>query len=269
VERKSEVSFMPSPFPGMDPYLESPSIWQDFHHSFIDEMRAVLVPKVRPKYAVHIERYVCIAEPTGEETRIRPDVTVAETHREGVEAEPQTMPTLTAVLVPLPEPEEVYHYFLEIREVATQKVITIIEMLSPFNKRPGEGREDYLRKRRLILQSEVHLVELDLLRDGERVPMGKPLPPADYYAIISRSYKRPMAEVYAWTIRQPLPTIPIPLKRGEPDVMLDLQAVFTTVYDRAGYDYRLPYDREPEVPLKPEDAEWAKQIIAKWREKVR
>jgi hypothetical protein len=78
-----------------------------------------------------------------------------------------------------------------------------------------------------------------------------------------------MAEVYAWTIRQPLPTIPIPLKRGEPDVMLDLQAVFTTVYDRAGYDYRLPYDREPEVPLKPEDAEWAKQIIAKWREKVR
>jgi hypothetical protein len=112
---------MPSPFPGMDPYLESPSVWQDFHHSFIDEMRAVLVPKVRPKYAVHIERYVCIAEPTGEETRIRPDVTVAETHKEGVEAKPQTMPTLTAVLVPLPEPEEVYHYFLEIREVATQK----------------------------------------------------------------------------------------------------------------------------------------------------
>jgi len=95
--------------------------------------------------------------------------------------------------------------------------------------------------------------------------MGKPLPKGQYYAIISRSYKRPIAEVYAWTIRQPLPTIPIPLKRGEADVMLDLQSVLNSVYDRAGYDYRLPYDREPDPPLSHEDWEWAKQIIAKSR----
>ena len=256
---------MPSPFPGMDPYLEAPAIWQDFHHSFIDEMRAKLVPKVRPKYAVHIERYVCIAEPTGEEIKVRPDLTIAKTQQRGTAIEPEPSPISTAVLVPLPEPQEVYHYFLEIRELATQKVITIVEMLSPFNKRPGEGREDYLRKRRMILESDVHLVELDLLREGERLPMGKPLPQGQYYAIVSRSYKRPIAEVYAWTIKQPLPTIPIPLKRGEPDVMLDLQSVLNSVYDRAGYDYRLPYDREPDPPLSPEDWEWAKQIIAKSR----
>ncbi|MCX7643190.1 MAG: DUF4058 family protein, partial [Armatimonadetes bacterium] len=260
---------MPSPFPGMDPYLESPSIWQDFHHSFIDEMRATLVPKVRPKYAVHIERYVCISEPTIEEIRVRPDLTIAETQGQGVEPESQPSAVTTAVLVPLPEPQEVYHYFLEIREVATQKVITIVEMLSPFNKRAGEGREDYLRKRRMILESNVHLVELDLLREGERLPMGKPLPSGHYYAIISRSYKRPIAEVYAWTIKQPLPTIPIPLKRGDEDVMLDLQKVLSAVYDRAGYDYRLPYDRQPERPLSDDDGEGAKQIIAKWREQAR
>jgi len=259
---------MPSPFPGMDPYLEAPAVWQDFHHSFIDEMRAALVPKVRPKYAVHIERYICIAEPTGGEIRVRPDLTVTETQRQPAEPSLQPSAVATAVLVPLPEPQEVYHYFLEIREVSTQKVVTIVEMLSPFNKRPGEGREDYLRKRRMILESDVHLVELDLLRDGERLPMGKPLPPGQYYAIISRSYRRPIAEVYAWTVRQPLPTIPIPLKRGEEDVMLDLQGVLDAVYERAGYDYRLPYDRQPEPPLSDEDWEWAQKIIAKWKEKT-
>ncbi|MCS7264514.1 MAG: DUF4058 family protein, partial [Armatimonadetes bacterium] len=84
----------------------------------------------------------------------------------------------------------------------------------------------------------------------------------------SRSYKRPIAEVYAWTIKQPLPTIPIPLKRGDEDVMLDLQKVLNAVYDRAGYDYRLAYDRQPEPPLSDDDWEWAKQIIAKWRERT-
>ncbi len=256
---------MPSPFPGMDPYLEAPSGWQEFHHLFVAGIQEALVPKVRPRYAVHIERYVYVVDVMGEESRLRPDVTVAETGREGIIAEPQTAATATAVLVPLPELEEVRHYFLEIRELETQKVVTVIEMLSPFNKRAGKGRDEYLARRAEILLSDVHLVELDLLREGERLPMGKPLPKGQYYAIISRSYKRPIAEVYAWTIRQPLPTIPIPLKRGEPDVMLDLQSVLNSVYDRAGYDYRLPYDREPDPPLSPEDWEWAKQIIAKSR----
>jgi len=256
---------MLSPFPGMDPYLEAPSGWQEFHSRFINTMSDFLVPKVRPRYAVHIERYVYVVDVMGEESRLRPDVTVAETGREGIIAEPQTAATATAVLVPLPELEEVRHYFLEIRELETQKVVTVIEMLSPFNKRTGKGRDEYLARRAEILLSDVHLVELDLLREGERLPMGKPLPPGQYYAIVSRSYKRPIAEVYAWTIRQPLPTIPIPLKRGEADVMLDLQSVLNSVYDRAGYDYRLPYDREPDPPLSPEDWEWAKQIIAKSR----
>ncbi|MDW8026783.1 MAG: DUF4058 family protein, partial [Armatimonadota bacterium] len=226
---------MPSPFPGMDPYLEAPAGWQEFHSRFINTMSDFLVPKVRPKYAVYIERYVYVAEILGEKLRIRPDVTIAETGREEIIAQPQTVSTAKTVLLPLPELEEVRHYFLEIRELETQKVVTVIEMLSPFNKQAGKGRDEYLSRRNEILLSDVHLVELDLLREGERLPMGKPLPSGHYYAIISRSYKRPIAEVYAWTIKQPLPTIPIPLKRGDEDVMLDLQKVLDAVYDRAGY----------------------------------
>ncbi len=262
---------MPSPFPGMDPYLEAPAGWQDFHHSFVDEIRAALVPKLRPRYSVHIERYVYLTALDAEEARLRPDVTVAQVQTEPTKAEGAvaTMTeTATAILVPLPVIEEVRHYYLEIRELATQRVVTVIEMLSPFNKRLGEGRTEYLKRRNAILQSDVHLIELDLLREGERVPMGKPLPSADYYAILSRFYRRPMAQVYFWTIRQKMPTIPVPLLRGEPDVPLDLQAVFTAVYERAGYDYRLPYDRDPEPPLRPEDERWAKELIAKWRKSV-
>ncbi len=259
---------MPSPFPGMDPYLEAPAGWQEFHSRFINTISDFLVPKLRPRYAVHIERYVYLTALDAEATRLRPDVAVAQTLPEAPRTEGAVVThteTTSAVLIPLPVVEEVRHYFLEIRELTTQKVVTVIEMLSPFNKCPGDDRTEYLKRRNAILNSDAHLVELDLLREGERVPMGKPLPPADYYAIVSRSYRRPIAEVYSWTVRDPMPKIPIPLKRGDQDVLLDLQAVFTTVYDRAGYDYRLPYDREPDPPLKPEDREWAKQIIAKWK----
>jgi len=259
---------MPSPFPGMDPYLEAPAGWQEFHSRFINTISDFLVPQLRPRYAVHIERYAYLTALDAEAPHLRPDVSIAQTSPEAPRTE-GAVATLTeiatAILVPLPDIEEVRHYFLEIRELTTQRVVTVIEMLSPFNKRIGDGRTEYLKRRNAILNSDAHLIELDLLREGERVPMGKPLPPADYYAIVSRSYRRPMAEVYAWTIRQKMPTIPVPLLWGEPDVPLDLQGVLTTVYDRAGYDYRLPYDRDPEPPLRAEDAAWAREIIAKWR----
>jgi hypothetical protein len=252
----------------MDPYLEAPAGWQEFHSRFINTISDFLVPQLRPRYAVHIERYVYLTALDAEAPHLRPDVSVAQTSPEAPRTE-GAVATLTeiatATLVPLPDIEEVRHYFLEIRELTTQRVVTVIEMLSPFNKRIGDGRTEYLKRRNAILNNDAHLIELDLLREGERVPMGKPLPPADYYAIVSRSYRRPMAEVYAWTIRQKMPTIPVPLLWGEPDVPLDLQRVLTTVYDRAGYDYRLPYDRDPEPPLRAEDAARAREIIAKWR----
>jgi hypothetical protein len=139
-------------------------------------------------------------------------------------------------------------------------VVTVLETLSPGNKRPGsDGRREYLKKREEILQSQTHLVELDLLRGGQRMPTVRPLPSADYCAIVSRSQRRPRADAYVWTIRDPLPTIPIPLNKGDPDVALDLQAVCTTVYDRARYHLSLDYSASLAPPLSEAEREWLNQ----------
>ncbi len=265
---------MPSPFPGMDPFIESQR-WRGFHDRFISEISAALVPRVRPKYVVDIEERVYFEHLTAEDPPkvIIPDVTVVEQE----EGEPVTGGTATAVAtkatikpisIPLPMPEKVREVYLTVRERETGEVVTVIEVLSPNNKkRNSDGWREYLSKRESVLLSSVHLVELDLLRGGDRMPTKKPLPEADYYALVCRANLRPIAEAYAWTLRHPLPTIPIPLLSEDPDLPLDLQAVFNAVYDRAGYDYVLDYDRPVEPPLSDEDAQWAQQWLEGWREK--
>ncbi len=143
----------------------------------------------------------------------------------------------------------------------TMEVVTVLEVLSPGNKRPGgDGQREYLAKRDLILQSAVHLVELDLLRGGERLPMASPLPPGDYFAVVSASHRRPRAEVWPAALRQPLPDIRIPLS-GEEETGLPLQSVLDEVYDRAGYGAILRYRRPPEPPLSPSDQAWADALL--------
>ena len=232
---------MPSPFPGMDPYLEAPAGWQEFHHNFMTGIQEALVPLVRPCYVVRIERYVYLQEVPGEVVRIfRPDIAIVEEEKSPFVSTQTQTATITAIPLALPLIEEVRHFSIEIRELATQRVVTVIEMLSPFNKRAGEGRDEYIDRRNTVLRSNAHLIEIDLLRAGERVPMTKPLPPEDYHVIVSRLQQRPIAGVYSWTIRQPLPTVSVPLAGDDPDVPLNLQTVLTLVYDRAGYDYTLP-----------------------------
>lgn len=258
---------MSSPFPGMDPFIEGQK-WEDFHHEIISVVRESLVPRVRPRYEVSVEERVYVERQTnGRRGLIIPDVTMLEL--EGKEAPAQeagaAVPTVTVapVVLTLPMPERKREAFLIIRERETMEVVTVIEVLSPDNKRPGaDGRREYLRKRETVLESDAHLIELDLLRGGERLPTVEPLPPADYYAFVSRAHRRPKVEVYPWTLRQPLPTIPVPLAEGDPDVALELQSVFTTVYDRAGYDYSLDYRRPIEPPLNDADAAWAQQVLA-------
>ncbi|MBX6316783.1 MAG: DUF4058 family protein, partial [Isosphaeraceae bacterium] len=138
-------------------------------------------------------------------------------------------------------------------------LVTVIEVLSPTNK-TGSGREEYLEKRRELIDRPVNLVELDLLLGGRRLPMAEPLPPGDYYALVSRAERRPQAEVYAWTIRQPLPTIPIPLRPPDPDVPLDLAAIFATAYERGRYARSLDYGAPLTVPLAETDRLWAEGL---------
>ena len=142
------------------------------------------------------------------------------------------------------------------------EVITVIELLSPSNKRAnGDGRREYLQKRDEIISSQSHLVEIDLLRGGERLPIIEPLPPADFHCFVCRADKRPQASRFSWTMRQVLPTIPIPLMRGDADVMLPLQLVFSTVYDRAGYDLSLDYSAELKPVPDEETAAWIQQLV--------
>ena len=112
-----------------------------------------------------------------------------------------------------------------------------------------------------MLLSATHLVELDLLCGDERLPTLEALPPGDYYAFVCQGQRRFQAEVYAWPLRRPLPPVPVPLAGADPDVVLDLQAMFTTVYDRAGYDYSLNYRPTLMLPLSDADQVWAQQLL--------
>jgi hypothetical protein len=230
----------------MDPFIEDQE-WEDFHSSFNTVMAEALASGVEPRYVVRIQRRVYF------ECRLRYEAPVAS-------AAAVTSPSLAPVECLLPMPQERRETFLVIREQRTLEIVTVIETLSPANKRASsDGREQYLAKRQEILQSHTNLVELDLLRGGRRLPVvGMPL--GDYFAIVSRGHRRPRADVFHWTIRQPLPTIHIPLKPGEPEVPLDLQQVFTTVYDRARYQLSLNYTARLAVPPTEPDAVWLRQL---------
>jgi hypothetical protein len=254
---------MPSPFPGMDPYIER-FRWSDFHHSLISSIRDSLVPSLRPRYFVVAEDRVYVErDPDGREVYIRPDLLVtpseAGPHERGGVA---VLPTPDTVDVVLPIPERVIEHYLTIRDTETRDVVTIIEMLSPANKWLGsKGRMEYLGKRDTVLLSATHLVEIDLLRGGQRLPTVRPLPVADFYTIVSPSIQRPHATAYCTTIRQPLPTIAVPLKHGDKDVPLDLQAAFTAAYDSSDYDYSLDYSAHIEPSLSESDAAWARDVL--------
>lgn len=253
---------MPSPFPGMDPYLESQE-WEDFHTRLMTALSDRLSPTIEPKYLVRVERRVYLESVGGEpETMRRADVAIVT-----VDARPGDTGPAVGLLSPransitaeceLPMPIERQETYLVIRERETMKVITVIELPSPSNKRSkGDGRHEYMMKRQEILSSPRHLVELDLLRGGMRLPVIGTLPPGDYYCIISRAKRRPKCEVYAWTLHDKLPVIPIPLQLGDPDATVPLQEVFDLVYQRARYDLSVKYTAPLDPPLTPDELKW-------------
>jgi Protein of unknown function (DUF4058) len=157
-------------------------------------------------------------------------------------------------------PTLVPHVTIEIRDTANRQLVTAIEVLSPTNKR-GDGREEYLAKRRRMLLSTAHLLEIDLLRQGQRVPMQNPLPRAAYFIFLSRVERRPITEIWPISLTEPLPVVPVPLLPGDKDEVLDLQQTFATTYDLVGYDLALDYTQPPEILLPPEDAAWAETLL--------
>jgi hypothetical protein len=251
----------------MDPFVEMQE-WSDFHATYMTVIRELLTPQVRPRYVVRVERRVYLEQPFEESDQAIPDVAILE--RRGIsESTPDTAvldestPAIAAVECLLPDAEEHREYFLVLRDRETLRIVTLIELLSPSNKRAGsEGREQYLDKREELLQSRTNLVELDLLRGGLRLPMQSKLPDGDYYALVRRNWRRRRAAVYAWTLRQKMPPIPIPLQRDELEPTLDLQAALDLSYDRAAYQDSLDYSRALQPPARPEDTDWIKELLS-------
>jgi hypothetical protein len=208
------VNAMPSPFPGMDPYLEHPGMWPEVHHRLISAITDALEQTLSLDYRVAIEKR-------------------------------------------LTSPEEVKEGYLEIREIATGEVVTTIEVYT------------YKQKPQTVLGSQTYLVEIDLLRGGEAMPMVGQVTASDYRILVSRwsptdhrsSASRPRAELYAFNLEEPIPMVGIPLKTGEAEIPLDLQTLLNGIYDRARYALTIDYTQKPVPALRQSAQAWVQQLI--------
>jgi hypothetical protein len=250
----------------MDPYLEGPR-WQGVHAQLIAEIARQLAPLLFPRYAALVAERVVVEMPEDvppPSSSRYPDVAVLEAASGpsgGIAATTVAPAPLRLATV---VPEAVPHWTVEIRDAAEERLVTAIEVLSPTNKR-GNGREEYLAKRNQILRTETHLIEIDLLRRGRRVPMQEPLPPAPYFVFLSRGMSRPVTEVWPIAFQQPLPTVPVPLLPGDADVPLDVQRALNTIYDLLNYRILINYAHAPQVPLTPQEQAWADDRIRAFR----
>lgn len=258
---------MPSPFPGMDPYLEG-YLWPDVHHRLATQISDQLMPLLRPRYVARIEIQVVTDEtPEAEIGIMYPDVEIVRSDQRADEASP-VVGGLTAgalaitpvsVSVPLLE-VEVRLATVEIRDTAKNQLVTSIEILSPVNKREP-GLTKYREKRRQLHQAEVHLLEIDLLRRGQR-PFSHPRIPSGAYVISLTRAQANFADIWSINLQDPLPVISIPLRAPDTDIPLDLTTTFATIYDRAAYDLSIDYNEPPPPPpLTPTEQSWLKQQL--------
>jgi len=252
----------------MNPYLEHPDFWQETHNRLIIAIADSIMPQIRPKYEIAIEKRIYQINDSNDNNEDSllvgiPDVAIK---RQPNAPDVPTGSVATATLtipttVKVPAPEKIKQTYLEVREMATRQVVTAIEILSPVNKRSGDGRITYLKKRQSILGSLTHLVEIDLLRRGEPMPVLNNSIQSDYRVLVSRSNRRPLAELYAFNLRDSLPVFLLPLREEDVEPIVNLPELFAGVYDRAGYDYRIDYDRDPIPSLSEQNLAWAKELL--------
>jgi hypothetical protein len=272
------------PFPGMNPYLEAPDIWPDFHDrlaSVISEMLNVQLPEpyysrlqMRPEMGVGLE--------AGAPRHIVPDVVVVRYQRQRAASQPAPASGAGTLTVPRTDvtpgidlrirTAPLRHPFVEIRDpVRNHKLITLIDMVSPSNKRPGPDRRAYETKQREVLDSDVNLIEIDLLRGGQRLLPYPDLAAAvhqlacDYLVLINRHRHRlddgMDYTLYPIALRDTLPCLPIPLAHDDPDIALDLQVVTQEINRRALYHRMVDYSRPPEPPLSPTEMLWVQDVL--------
>jgi hypothetical protein len=265
----------------MDPYLEAPDIWPDLHEALAGEIRAeinLLLP--HPYYArLEVRPEVGIVDDAGTARRIVPNVAVIKPSDAPTAPATVTVSerraTISASVEVIVASEALRHQVVEIRDASRgHKLITLIEIVSPSNKRPGVDRRAYLHKQREVLESDASFVEIDLLRAGERLLpkaeleayLGGLDPPPAYLVLVNRAWCRRGVELayqlFAVSLREVLPCIAIPLRAGEDEVKLDLQWVFNQAYDRGPYRRgAVDYEGDPEPSLDPDDLQWVYQQL--------
>lgn len=256
---------MPSPFPGMNPWMEAPELWPGVHAALISEIRSRLNATMPPRYFADVEERVFLCDPDDPMIRlIVPDVTVRElTPPDFQENKSSATATITPALQARVADFEVTERRIVIRSSDHHAIVTVIEILSPANKLQGSaGRTSYLSKRRELIQSQTHFIEIDLLRAGSRAEPVPGMGRGDYLIWLSRSEDRMHVDYWPTPLESPLPTIPVPLLPRDQDVTLELQAVLHDVYDRSGYVRRLDYSKPvPAPPLADTQIDWLKGFV--------
>ena len=243
---------MPSRFPGIDPYIEWEFFWDDFRASFMTYWSDAVLDALPDQYSARInERRNVIDYLPGHGKLIWSDA--ANAHREMARKmgsrpadSDSNVATLEPVMVPITiVSEEIRETFIEIYHRPDEQLVAVLELLSPSNK-AGAGRQRYLDKRQAVLREEVHLVELDFLLGGQRLPVDGTLPSGDYFATVSRFTNRPFCDIYSWKLGDRLPAIPIPLLPADGDLRCDLAALFAQTFARGRYDRALRYGPPPD-----------------------
>ncbi len=253
---------MPSPFPGMDPYLES-WIWASFHSSMISALHAQLNAKLPRRYIANTELFVWREELPERERRVMvgPDILVSD-QRPAAGTATTGAVVQAPITTTLPGVERKQRYVRVVDTVA-RRVVAVVEILSPSNKTAGDKGEAYRFKREEYIAAGVNLVEIDLLRSGVRPPLGDPAPPiSDYYVLVSRAAEQPLLRIWPISVLDPLPPLPVPLDPDVSEPLLDLRASLDRVYDEGRYGEQLDYSQPPTPPLREPDASWARNLLA-------
>lgn len=255
---------MRNPFPGMDPYLESPTHWSDFHARFVPLLADAINDRLPENYIARVGEHVTVVSPVLDVPGgpgFVPDVAVMRAEGTASAAGPSAAvampPAVTLTNVEFVDPHT--EAYVQILRLPEQELVTVLELLSPTNKY-GDGRGEYMRKRREFLRQPVSMVELDLLRAGVRIGFAQTLPTGHYYCFVSRASRPGFTDAHAWGVRSRLPTIPVPLRAPDGDAVVDLGEPFAEAYARGRYWKLIDYSKPPPPPpFSPEDAEWVAQ----------
>jgi len=259
---------MKSPFPGMDPYLEQH--WGDVHHRLVTYASDQIQTQLPRELRARVEERVFVETDPGDLRGIYPDVRVVEYPVPRTPGGPTPAAgsdvAVAEPLVIVIDDEPARQGYIEIVDVGSgNRVVTVIEFLSPSNKLPGDGREQYQKKQREVRRAGANLVEIDLTRTGTRALL---VPPwrvprthrTTYQICVFRACKSLQYEVYRAPLQDPLPKINVPLRETDADVSLDIQALIDLCYRNGRYD-DLDYRAAPEPPLEEADAAWANELL--------